>query len=42
VGGQSSWSQWVLADGLRDVKEDCDSLFSVHHVLTKVLSFPYN
>ena len=24
---------WVLADGLRDVKETCDSLFSVTHIL---------
>ena len=24
---------WVLANGLRDVKETCDSLFSVTHIL---------
>ena len=24
---------WVLANGLRDVKENCDSLFSVTHIL---------
>jgi len=33
---------WVLASNARDVKETCDSLFSVHSFLTKALRIPYN
>ncbi|ADO99830.1 hypothetical protein PHM2_052 [Prochlorococcus phage P-HM2] len=39
---QSSWSLWVLANNPREVKEDCDSLFSVTKVLVFSLRIPYN
>ena len=42
VSVQSSWSLWVLANNPREVKETCDSLFSVHSFLTKALRIPYN
>ena len=33
---------WVLANSARDVKEICDSLFSVTQVLPFSLKIPYN
>ena len=33
---------WVLASSARDVKEMCDSLFSVTKVLVFSLRIPYN
>jgi len=33
---------WVLANGLRNVKEICDSLFSVTQVLPFSPRIPYN